>query len=335
MLPDRLSPLRILIVKLSSLGDVVNATPCFRALRCYFPHAELTLAVERAYVPLVQSDPHLDRILPAPTWDGTPVKRLWHIWRALADRRFDLALDLQGSPRSAAWVYLSRARQQSGRGNWRPFWTVRVPWDPTQHAVENNIAVLERLGIPVAVRAPALTVRAWAQTSLDCILHARGLPRSGFLLLAPFSRWASKAWPVERVRALLASCKDKGIGPAVLIGGIQDVDKIGSDNAVSLVGHLRLEETMALCTRARLLVTVDTGPMHVAAALGTALVALFGPTWPEHSGPWGQLDAVIQVDRPAHHHAYRTASLDAVSKIDVETVASAIAARWSSAARAA
>src|SRR5215203_2144663 len=91
-----MQPERILIVKLSSLGDVVNATPCFRALRHHLPQAEITLAVDAPFAPLVQSCPHLDHILVAPPWTGSRARRLWQIHRTLAGWQFDLALDLQG-----------------------------------------------------------------------------------------------------------------------------------------------------------------------------------------------------------------------------------------------
>src|SRR5262245_13940292 len=124
----------ILAVKLSSLGDVVHVTPCLRALRRQFPHARLALAVDAAHAPVVRHNPHRDEIISPPGRPGR-WRRLLAIRRALAGRAFDLAIDFQGTGRSALWVYLSRASVKAGRGGCRPGWDVPVRPDLARHAV--------------------------------------------------------------------------------------------------------------------------------------------------------------------------------------------------------
>ncbi|MGE3803746.1 MAG: glycosyltransferase family 9 protein, partial [Gemmataceae bacterium] len=242
--------------------------------------------------------------------------RLQHvlvIWRALASRpRFDLALDLQGTLRSAAWIYLSRARWRAGFGSPRPGWQVSLTAGPATHAVENCAAAPRALGVAVEALAPRLYCYPSAAASAGQILRQHGVPQTGFVVLNPFSRWPSKEWPMERW-AEVARCLEAEFGQTVVITGAADeairarglTQTCSGGAIVSLVGNLTLEQAMSVYRRARLMISGDSGPMHVAAALGTPLLALFGPTWPERSGPWGQRDAVLQARRPPTHHTYR------------------------------
>lgn len=322
----------ILAVKLSSLGDVVHVTPCLRALRRHFPQARLTLAVDAPFADVVRHNLHLDEIIsPA----GRPGRwgRLVGIRQVLAGRpRFDLAIDFQGNWRSALWVYLSRARVKAGRGTGRPGWAVRVRFDPTMHAVPFCAGILEALGLPVPDLTPEVFPDPAADERVRQLLGRAGLPARGFLLVNPFSRWASKAWPAERYAELITRVRGERPVPVVVTGGPGEtgqgralVGRLLSGAVLDLVGRLSLAESIALFGRAGLMVTGDSGPMHIAAALGTRVVALFGPTLPERTGPWGQLGAVIQARRPRKHRAYRSDSTGKyIRAIPVETVVRAV-----------
>lgn len=326
---------RVLVVKLSSLGDIVHVTPCLRALRRHFPAARIDLAVGSCYADLVRNDPNLDGLVEAEP------RRLGWLARARATRRslrgqltegYDLAIDYQGALRSALHVYLSGARVRAGRGGLRPGWQCVVRPDLRRHAVEVCAEITRAIGVPITDLTPEVFLCPRADAALATLLARAGLPGDGFLLVNPFSRWRSKEWPLDRYAELIRRLTADAKMPAVVSGSSERaadtatlLDLVGPGRAVSLVGRLSLAEAMCLYRRAAVMVTGDSGPMHVAAALGTRLVALFGPTHPERTGPWGVGHRVIQKSRPAHHHAYREdPGCEHIGAIDVGTVHRAV-----------
>jgi heptosyltransferase-1 len=304
---------RILVVKLSSLGDVILATPCLRALRRAFPDSRIHLAVESRWADAVRNNSYLDGLIECSSQVRLSPRYLLDIYRRLSTLGpFDLALDLQGTRRSAAWVYVSRARIQAGRGEHRPGWKAAAPTDRSRHAVLVCADFCRSIGIPVASLDPEIQLAVHNERAVDGILDRLGLPRTHFVVLNPFSSWGAKEWPEQR-SAELAGRISRELGMRVLITGsgseAKRADRMtelnGCGHVVSLAGRLTLGQALCLYRRACLLVTCDSGPMHAAAALGTPVVALFGPTHPEHTGPWGDGHRVLQASRPENHHAYR------------------------------
>ena len=327
---------RVLVVKLSSMGDVVHVTPCLRALRRTYPTASIAMAVERRFAPIVRHSPHLDEIIEVDRGKGRLAAWL-EPWRHLAGRRrprFDLAIDFQGTHRSAAWIYASGARVRAGRRRgagreWRPGWHRVVSPASSRHAVRVCADVAASVGVPVVDLDPELRVPPDAEARLDARLAAAGLPASGFVLVNPFTRWPSKSWPIDLYRTLLTRLAEVVRAPIVLHAGPGEepglealADVVGRrGRAAAIVPAPPLDEALALFRRARLMVTGDTGPMHCAAALGTPVVALFGPTWPECTGPWGVGHRIIQASRPATPDAYRAdAARTHIRAIAVPTV---------------
>ncbi|MCC6378713.1 MAG: glycosyltransferase family 9 protein [Burkholderiales bacterium] len=329
-------PRRILVVKLSSFGDIVLATTALRAMRRAFPETDLRLAVERRWVPVATACPDVDGVFESPARSGSPIREACAIHRQLAvDRRangpFDLALDLQGLRRSCGWVYLSGARMKAGHGHTRPGWAFSVPPDRTRHAVRVIASTCERLGVAAADLSPSLRTSAADETRLDAILDHERLPRRDFVLLNPISRWASKSWPVAKAASLASRIATHTGERMIVTGGPEEaglaasIVRIAPEHAVSLAGRLSLGEALCLFGRARLMVSCDSGPMHAAAALGTPVVALFGPTLPEHTGPWGDGHRVVQAMKPPDHHAYRRADgAGYMDAIGVDPVAQAV-----------
>lgn len=320
MPPERLfgaaPPRRILVVKLSSFGDIVLATPALRALRRAFPAADLRIAVERRWLAVAGACDDVDGVFESPSSARLTLHEAWTIRRALsADRRahgdYDLALDLQGTRRSAAWTYLSGATVKAGRGGRRPGWQLSMPIDRTRHAVRANADLCERVGVAATDLAPSLRTSPADEAKLDAILDSQRLPRRGFVLLNPLSRWPTKGWSTAKAAELAARVAKRSGEAAIVAGGPDeagaalDIVRRAPGSAVSLAGLLSLGVALCLYRRARLMVSCDSGPMHAAAALGTPVVALFGPTLPEHSGPWGKGHRVVQAMRPPDHHAYR------------------------------
>lgn len=308
------TPRRILAVKLSSFGDVVHVTPCLRALRRAFPDADIRLAIERRWAGAVRALPYVDGLVEASSRTRVTPSYVLEVRRALAATpgRFDLAIDFQGTRRSAVWIYASGARVKSGRGWPRPLWRAALRPDLSRHAVEVCADVCRSVAAPVDDLAPELRTAPADEERVARVLDGEGIPRAGFVLLNPFSRWDSKGLDVATAAQLAVAAARVAGERVVLTGGPDDavraaeVVRRAGACTVSVAGRLALHEALCLFRRARLMVSCDSGPMHAAAALGTPVVALFGPTHAERTGPWGPEHVVVQAERPPEHHAYRS-----------------------------
>jgi heptosyltransferase I len=333
---DLSSVRRILLVRLTSFGDVVRISGLPAALRQACPKAQITLVTDQGLAALFEASADIDKLLLSRR------QRLPGTWRqaraALRDWRrdggFDLAIDLQGRPASAAWVYASGAAIKAGRGGFRPGWRFTQATDYLVSDTAEGAAILERLGIPVSDPAPVLHTSAAAEEKIDSVLRQAGLPAEGFLLVNPFSRWPTKAWPLTRYAELLPQLRHDIDIPIVVTAGASEaaeaarlVEALPAGTAISLAGRLDLAQLLALLRRARLVLTGDSGPMHAADALGTKVVALFGPTWPERAGPWRKDQTVIQRWRSPRYHAYRQPeSAEGMAAISVDEVRAAVMA---------
>lgn len=311
--PLRQLPVRVLVVKLSSMGDIIHATGCLRALREALPKSHISLAVEDRWASAVRHDPHIDSLVRSSASSTLTLRYALEVRRLVASHGpFDVALDLQGNRRSAAWVYLSGAQTRLGRGTFRPGWKIALQPDLTQHAVTVCADICTAAGIPVGDPSPRLYTGPHEEDSLDDVLRRRGMPGSGFVILNPFSRWRSKSVPLETMAAVITQLPRDIRESVVISGGPEDARDAARLCAMlpvcpvhSLAAELSLDQALCLYRRARLMVSCDSGPMHAAAALGVPVVALFGPTHPERTGPWGPGHTVIQALRPVSHHAYR------------------------------
>jgi heptosyltransferase-1 len=327
---------RILLVRLTSFGDVVRISGLPAALRRTSPKAEIVVVTDAGLGPLFEAAPDVGRVILS---RREPPMALWQQARkALAafrgDGGFDMAIDLQGRPASALWTYASGAAIKAGRGGFRPGWRLTMPTDYHQSDTAESAAILEKLGILVPDPAPVLHTSATAEAALEPVLRESGLPSEGFLLVNPFSRWRTKAWPLERYVELLPRLRSDCGLPLVISAGSAEAGEAGrllaampAGTAVSLAGRLDLGQLLALLRRARLVLTGDSGPMHAADALGTKVVALFGPTWPERAGPWRKSQTVIQCWRSPRYHAYREPdSAIGMAAIPVDEVRAAVMA---------
>jgi ADP-heptose:LPS heptosyltransferase len=173
--------------------------------------------------------------------------------------------------------------------------------------------IVRSLGIDVPDPDPEIVTSADDEGRLDALLAGQGLPASGYILLNPFSRWRSKSWPLDTAATVIRRLWAETDYPLLLTGGSDDgivavelQARVAPRSLPSLLGRMTLGEALCCFRRARLMITCDSGPMHAAAALGVPVVALFGPTHPERTGPWGRGHRVIQARRPPTHYAYRS-----------------------------
>lgn len=305
--------MKVLLARLSSIGDVVHTLPVAAALRR--AGHDVVWLVEPAGRALLDENPAVARVVGTPaarglTWDAARATL-----RALRSERCDVALDLQGLWKSAAWARLSGAARVAG-------WGRRLRREPASalllretlespprgtHVIDRNLALLRLLGIEAeGTRDFPLPPLARADASVEAGLRALGL--DDFVLLDPGGGWAGKLWAPERYAALAAALRLRGFRSLVAWGpGEQDLAErvvAASGGAAVRAFPTTLLEFGALARRARLVVAGDTGPMHLACALGAPVLALFGPTDPARNGPFAADDVVV-ARRPPCFPCYR------------------------------
>lgn len=299
------APMKILILKPSSLGDVIQALPVLRLLRRAYPKAQIHWWIDSRLAPLLAGDPDLDRVIPWERrgWDSIRRWRLlWTEVRWLRDQQFDLVIDLQGLVRSGTFAWLARGKLLVGldeaREGARGYYDIIVPRTSYHtHAVDWYLSVLPRIGIPVHSDYTWLPERP----AVAAAIRARW-PDSErrWLVLQPGARWLNKRWPVESFAELMRQVAPRlpEIQFAILGGGEdralgEQLAAALPERSLNLCGELSLPEMVEWIRRSELMVTNDTGPMHVAAALGQPVVAMLGPTEPSRTGPYGQVAHVL------------------------------------------
>ena len=300
---------RIALVKLSSLGDVIHALPVAATLRAARPEARLSWIVERREATVLRGHPALDDVIVADTRGWRRARRPAALRAALDDAlalrrrlvraRFDVVLDLQGLIKSGVLAAATRAPLRIGfaAGFRREplsglFANRRVaPPAAARHAVEQYLALLEPLGVGERRLEFRLPVTPAAEAAIEEWLATAGFkPHRRLVVLNPGAGRADKRWPLEHF-ATLARGLVQDAGAHVLItwgpGEEAAARAIGAAAAVTLAPPTDLQTLPALLRRASVMVAADTGPLHMAAALGTSCVGLYGPTSTARNGPYG------------------------------------------------
>ena len=294
--------MRALIVRLSSIGDVVHTLPALAALHRHGWEADWL--VEPPSRVLLDLNPLLARVLAAPPRKafgrGKARATLWE----LRSRRYDAALDFQGLWKSAAWARLSGARRVIGwekssrrEPSSRLLIGERIERAGVGHVIDKNLALLRPLGIEaVGGREFPLPLSTEAVARVDAGLAALG--PGEIALLNPGGGWASKLWGAERYGELAKGLRARGLRPVVSWGPGEEAlaDRVvaASGGAARRSFPTTLLDYVEMARRARLVVAADTGPLHLACAVGAPVVALFGPTDPARNGPFSPEDVVIR-----------------------------------------
>jgi lipopolysaccharide heptosyltransferase I len=280
-----------LVVRLGSLGDLMHTLPAVAALRCSFPRARLDWVVEEKWCPLVELVTIVDGVIP---WRRS-VRGWWTGLQGLRRRHYDCAVDFQGLYKSALLARFSGAPRRIGfhSGYAREpgaarFYNQTV--SPTgRHVAEMNMSLAVAAGAkPPGVTQCPLRLPAEEVPTLRAILARAGI--SDFIVVSPGGGWRSKCWPPERYGALCAEMwRRLGVRAVVNAGpgeeALAEAVVAAAAPATPLVLSPSLRQLAALLGLVRVVVAADTGPLHLAAALGTPVVALFGPTDPGRNGP--------------------------------------------------
>ncbi|MFL5556078.1 MAG: glycosyltransferase family 9 protein [Gemmatimonadaceae bacterium] len=331
--------MNILIVRLGALGDIVHAVPAAAALRHAFPDARIDWLVEARHRAMVDLVSGIDR---AVVLERASIAAWIDVARRMREVRYDIAIDFQGLMKSAVLARASGARRVIGLSIWhlrekgaRPFYSEtyrHTLTEPADHIVRRNLALLRSVGVnDLTIRFPLADIRSAA---LDEIHAALG-GEHPFALINPGAAWPNKRWPPERFGEIAAFLRDiRGLPSFVLWGpgeeGLAGAVVERSNGAARAAPPTRLADLVALSRAASLMVSGDTGPLHIAAAVGTPTVSLFGPTDPQRNGSWSSDDlAVSRYGICGCHYERRCRKAEwCLESVDVPEVTAAIQQRF-------
>ena len=306
----------ILIIKLSAIGDVVHSLPLLEVLRERFPLARIDWLVEEDASGIVEGHPCIDGLLiiPRKSWlrrfmrkgefisVGREVARFI---RELRSRRYDIVIDLQGLLKSGILTFVAKGKRKIALNNAREGSAlfvkerVAIP-DPQMHALERYLCIVKHLGVQNPRWEGSIPIYESDKGYVDSLL---GKLDDGRTLVAvnPMAKWETKLWEPTRFASLADLLHEKLDAEVIFTGSATDraaIEAIQSGmktKALNLVGRTTLKQLAYLYQRCAVVISTDTGPMHIAAAMGSpVVVALFGPTSPFKTGPYGQGKKVVR-----------------------------------------
>ncbi len=310
---------KILIVKFSAIGDVVHTLPALNALRRRYPNAHITWLVEEAAADLVVGHPALDRVLISKRkhWLSELKSRHWRrslrelraFVKKLRNTRYDMLFDFQAAIKGAALIAMVRAKRKIGFGHGLEHQehsylvlNERIPAVSMDiHALKRGLLLLEAVGIPcerIEYRLPITENDRRRARSLQS-KRSGGSPNVPAIAINPMAKWETKLWPWERFARLADRLIAHYRATVFFTGGPDDrpvIDQIQNamrSESVNLAGRTSLMELAALYQDMACVISTDTGPMHIAAAVGTPTAALFGPTADWRTGPFGDGHRIV------------------------------------------
>lgn len=290
----------VLVIKLRYIGDVLLTTPFLRVLRQGFPDARITVLVNPGTEAVLRHNPDVNEVLCLPRTGMVPQVRFWYGLRA---RGFDCVVDFTDGDRSALIARVTGAGLRVGfnheghlRGRLYSH-CVGAPYE-AMHMIEYHAMAFPALGLPIREGEPILPLSGEDHERARRILETLSLAEKPWVMIHPAARYWFKAWPADRFAALADVLYERGF-QAVLVGS-RDEHSVETEilhaaqrPLLSLVGKTSLLELASLMTHCRLFIGNDAGPMHMAAAVGCPVVALFGPSNPAVWGPRGQSTKTI------------------------------------------
>lgn len=295
--------LKILLIRLSSLGDIVLTTPAIRAVRANFPNAYIAMLVAKQSADILRENPHLNEII---TFDRLAKDKdtgeIWRVVRLLRERKFTLAIDLQRKFRTEILMYFSGATERVGKGM---LCTVRVSEQGNKHATEHYFDILHAVGIPAEDQKLELFLAESERRDAVQRLKAAGSVAGKLKVgLFPGAGWKLREWMPERFAAIGDRLVEHFNADVLIFGGqqeselVQKVANLMEMPAIPFAGNLQMRQLAACIEQCDLFLTNDTGPMHIAAGVGTRTVSLFGPGNHIRFQPLGVEHQIIRHDVP-------------------------------------
>ena len=339
---------RLLIVRLSAMGDVIHTLPAARALRESFPHAHIGWLIEERWAELLcangarrrgprsSSRPLVDEVHTVRLKDWkkslfsfSTLQQIATVWNDVRAARYDVAVDLQGAMRSAVLARWSGARVVYGAAEPREspasLWYTRKVVGLGRHVIEQNVSVAEAL-IGRRVEVPGAEVPRDPRSEERVEKQLREFSGGDFAVLNPGAGWGAKRWPAERYGEVACGLAKLGVRSILNYGpGEEELVRVAEAASGGNARAMRctLTELIALMRRARLFVGGDTGPLHLAAALRVPVVAIFGPTDPARNGPYGTQSVVLRSAASVTSHARRNEAEEGMLGIGSDAVVEA------------
>ncbi|HET7439917.1 MAG TPA: glycosyltransferase family 9 protein [Terriglobales bacterium] len=310
---------KLLIVRLSAMGDIIHALPAATALRQAFPQARIGWLVESRWKELLCTPralgaggrslqrPLADRIHTVNTaaWRSSPFslntwKEIFNTVREVRGVHYDVAVDFQGAIRSALLAKWSAAPVVYGaaqpRENAASLWYTRQVRVRGEHVVQQNLSLAEAI-IGHSISAPKVEFPCDAVMDEEVVRRLAADNIGTFAILNPGAGWGAKQWPAERYGYVARKLAEKGVKPLVNSGPGEEVLALAAEAASGGAAQAltcSLTELIALTRRASLFIGGDTGPMHLAAAMGVPVIGIFGPTNPARNGPFGTPSVILR-----------------------------------------
>lgn len=310
--------MKILIIKLSSIGDVVHTLPALHALRNTYPSAKIDWLVEEEASNILRGHPLLNEVfvIKKKGW-LKDFKSQYNIVRKIQHNDYDVVLDFQGLFKSGIWVFLSKGRRRIGFDNARElsrlFLNERSPvYDPDIHAVDRYLdLVTSRLDIKVDEIVFPIPITATEKNNISELLKISGIEdKTPFIIINHAARWKTKLWGSEKFASLCNEIINKFPCKVIIVGAssrkghktetpspchlpIKGGEEKG-EGVIDFTGKTTLKELAYLMSLSILVITVDSGPMHIAAAMNVPVIAIFGSTAPWRTGPYGSIHTVIR-----------------------------------------
>ena len=299
----KINPRKILIVKPSSLGDVIHSLPFLNAIKTCFPKSEIHWVIAKGLEGILESHPMINKlwIINKDSWKNiqnakSTIQEIKGLFKNLKQEKYDLVVDLQGLLRSGVITAATGAPVRIGfreaREGSSVFYTHKVAGGKNIHAVDRYLKIAESLGCNIAdISFPFPFVQ-----SSDFRLQTSDT--GDYAVIVPGARWKTKIWPAEKFGKLasLLPLESIIVGSKTDKAIADEIVSLSGGRAVSLAGKTNLRELIAVISRANFIVSNDSGPMHIAAALNVPVFAVFGPTDPFRTGPYGKGHTIIRED---------------------------------------
>lgn len=308
---------RVLIIKLSSIGDVVHTLPFLEVLRSNYPRLKIDWCVDEEAYPIIEGNPYVNKIIISKrkAWK----KKIFYIskWLKIAKearsflselrkKEYDIVIDLQGLLKSGIIAGICKGNRKIGLNGAREYgWLFVneiVNVDYNQHAIDRYLQVASYLGCSSLNWNWNIYISDNDKNIIDTLIVQINKNNLPLIAINPCARWKSKLWQMEKFSELTKRLINIGVKP-VFLGNTKDkmiIDKILKDikGAVNLSGALNLKQLAYFYSRCAAVVTVDTGPMHIAVLGGCKVISIFGPTDPKRTGPYGEGHQIIRANIP-------------------------------------
>lgn len=334
--------MKILIVKLGAVGDVVHTLPALHSLRKSFPHAFIAWAVERKSMDVVTGNPDLDEVIIferkelQKIFKGDGLFAAYRFFKEFASKLkgydFDLVIDFQTLLKSGIITFSSGAKKRIGFDKWRElnrtFTNERVK-AVSRHTVDKYLELVDAAGARPDKSPIKIAYSSEDASYVEGFLNEKKLADKSWVAINPGASWTSKLWPVERFADLCDILEDSGI-PVVVVWGPGEerlVDGIvgATRSRPKVAPSTSIKQLACLLERSSLYIGGDTGPMHMAVAMGTPVVGIFGPSDPERNGPYGEGHIVLQADIDCIKcWKKRCSSMECMNNVSAQDVADAV-----------